>query len=251
MFSNIIIIVQENRTTDNLFGAYATTPCANNGNGGGYALPGADLVNGGTAIVKGQGSTCNFALPMNSGYSPGHQQSDWITDYDSTAMDGFCDGATWSNTVPNCPGYSYVVNSANTTDVLPYYQIAFNYGFANYMFQTNEGPSYPAHQFLFSGTSAPEAVNSDNNYWYFVVNNPGGTNGTGGSGGCPQAVDLSWIDPTGAIAAGQDGRVLSPRQSRDRIHLPKQQHSLRQKQHPFLLKLALLHSIPWQHLDRA
>lgn len=53
MFSNIIIVVQENRTTDNIFGAYATGPCANNGNGGGYTLPGADLVNGGTAIVKG------------------------------------------------------------------------------------------------------------------------------------------------------------------------------------------------------
>ena len=40
-------------------------------------------------------------------------------------------------------------------DVNPYFQIASHYGFANFMFQTNEGPSFPAHMFLFSGTSAP------------------------------------------------------------------------------------------------
>ncbi len=37
----------------------------------------------------------------------------------------------------------------------PYFQIANQFGFANFMFQTNQGPSFPAHQFLFSGTSVP------------------------------------------------------------------------------------------------
>lgn len=36
-----------------------------------------------------------------------------------------------------------------------YFHIASQYGFANWMFQTNQGPSFPAHQFLFSGSSAP------------------------------------------------------------------------------------------------
>jgi len=39
----------------------------------------------------------------------------------------------------------------------PYFQIASQYGFANYMFSTHQGPSFPGHQFLFSGTSAPTA----------------------------------------------------------------------------------------------
>jgi phospholipase C len=39
----------------------------------------------------------------------------------------------------------------------PYFDIATQYGFANYMFQTNQGPSFPAHLFLFGGTSAPTA----------------------------------------------------------------------------------------------
>jgi phospholipase C len=41
--------------------------------------------------------------------------------------------------------------------VQPYFEIARNYGFANRMFQTNQGPSFPAHQFLFGGTSQPSA----------------------------------------------------------------------------------------------
>jgi hypothetical protein len=31
----------------------------------------------------------------------------------------------------------------------PYLTLATRYGWANRMFQTNQGPSYPAHQFLF------------------------------------------------------------------------------------------------------
>jgi len=205
MFSNIIIIVQENRTPDNIFGAYAATPCTTNGNGDGYTLPGADLVNGGTNIGNGSGLTCNVPTSMNSGETttPGHQQSDWLYDWNNGSMNQFCDN---TYTVP-CFPYSYVVNYPGTTDVLPYYQIAANYGFANYMFQTNEGPSYPAHQFLFTGTSAPVAPSSSYNQ-YFVVNNPTSAgNGTGGSSGCPQQVDLSWIDPTRTIAAGQNGNL--------------------------------------------
>jgi hypothetical protein len=55
----------------------------------------------------------------------------------------------------------------------PYFQLAEQYGFANYMFQTNEGPSFLAHQFLFSGTSAPEGYStSDTNYQLFAAENP-------------------------------------------------------------------------------
>src|SRR5258708_8885604 len=68
MFSNIIIIVQENRTPDNLFGLHAppTTGCPTLGD-----FPGADIVNGGTNIGNGT-YTCNAAYPMNSGQSPPH-----------------------------------------------------------------------------------------------------------------------------------------------------------------------------------
>ncbi len=55
----------------------------------------------------------------------------------------------------------------------PYFNIAANYGFANWMFQTNQGPSFPAHQFLFSGTSAPdEKSDSQGFYQWFAAENP-------------------------------------------------------------------------------
>jgi phospholipase C len=162
-FSHIIIIVQENRTPDNLFGSLASGPC-NSAN----SLPGADLVNGGIGIVKGQqGKTCNTQLAMNFGQDPTHYHQDWINDYDAGLMDGFCDSPefTW----PNCPPYSYV----QASDVQPYIAIANTYGFANYMFQTNEGPSFEAHQFLFTGTAAPVAPNDPNGYyWDFLTDNP-------------------------------------------------------------------------------
>jgi phospholipase C len=44
---------------------------------------------------------------------------------------------------------SYVKRS----DVLPYFEMAEQYAFADRMFQTNEGPSFPAHQYIVSGTS--------------------------------------------------------------------------------------------------
>jgi phospholipase C len=39
----------------------------------------------------------------------------------------------------------------------PYLAMAKRWGWANHMYQTNQGPSYPAHQFIFGGTSALDA----------------------------------------------------------------------------------------------
>lgn len=58
------------------------------------------------------------------------------------------------------------------TILQPYFEIAENYGFGNRTFQTNQGPSFPAHQFLFSGTSAPFGnPNGDNRYQWFAAEN--------------------------------------------------------------------------------
>lgn len=56
------------------------------------------------------------------------------------------------------PDYLWIKYTDNSSHgVQPYFDIANTYGFANYFFQTNEGPRFPAHQFLFGGTSAPTA----------------------------------------------------------------------------------------------
>jgi len=206
-FKHIIIVVQENRTPDNLFGSQPINLGCSNENP--FEL-GVDIVDGGyyyyydTNNTKHQVPICSIPLPLtgwdtalNAFVDPDHSYQGWGTDYDGAAgpgktNDGFCTNETWAP--PVCPEYSYVQKS----DVQPYFDIATAYGFANYMFQSNEGPSQPAHQFLFAGTSAPVAPGDTPDSWDFVADlaqnqqYPVGCpyNGTGGSW-------PPWVLPTG------------------------------------------------------
>jgi phospholipase C len=74
--------------------------------------------------------------------------------------------------------------------VAPYFDIATKYGFANYFFQTNQGPSMPAHQFLFSGTSAPSGIRNQGYWNYFQAENPLQTGDTGCTAAPTQTVKL-------------------------------------------------------------
>jgi phospholipase C len=60
------------------------------------------------------------------------------------------------------PGKNSIWVRRQLGTVQPYLDIAHDYGWANYMFQTNQGPSYPAHQFLFGATSAPTTADDHN-----------------------------------------------------------------------------------------
>jgi phospholipase C len=88
--------------------------------------------------------------------------------YDGGKMDGAslipCSPA--ANCPPNAhpnPQFMYVLPS----DVQPYFALAEQYTFGDRMFQTNEGPSFPAHQFIISGTSAPTPTST-----LFAAENP-------------------------------------------------------------------------------
>jgi phospholipase C len=185
-FKHIVIIVQENRTPDQLFGAGPNNNCTAEN----PFETGVDVVNGGPA--KGKGTQCNVSLPLNVTNDPNHEYiAGWLPDYDSGAQDGFC------QIVKNgvCLQYSYVQQS----DVQPYFDLASAYGWANYMFQTNEGPSFPAHQFLFTGTSAPVAPKQAGGL-DFVAENP-----PGGKSGCPYGATPpsppGWVGPRGIQTA--------------------------------------------------
>ncbi len=141
-FSHIVMVVQENRTPDNLFGSNPKFE------------PGVDI---GTSGLNSK----NQAVPMTAGpfvgcYDLGHTHASFLKEYGGGKMNGF-------DKVPYHPikgcvaadaraAYRYVDNS--TGAVQPYFDLATQYGFANRMFQTNQGPSFPAHQFLVSGTSS-------------------------------------------------------------------------------------------------
>lgn len=82
----------------------------------------------------------------------------------------------------------------NPSDVQPYFQMAEQYTFGDRMFQTNQGPSFPAYQFIISGTSAPTATSN-----LFAAENPLGY------GGCiaPVGSTVQLIDPSGTESSSQ------------------------------------------------
>jgi len=187
-FGHVIIVVQENRTPDNLFQDPNLWVDPRGGN-----QRGADILFGSGLPGANQGALCVneptqnlFLYPLNAldaCFDPDHQhQTAFNTSYNGGQWNGACNIAFQVETgcnPPNNPNYTYVQNYADNNGVNanildPYFHIAENYGFANYMFQTNQGPSYAAHQFLFSGTSAPVGYDGDSsqNYEMFAAENP-------------------------------------------------------------------------------
>jgi phospholipase C len=141
-FNHIVIVVQENRTPDNLFGSNPTFE------------PGVDIASSGKTST---GAPVPLApAPLASWWDVLHSHKAFKQAYNSGGMNGFNLESTSqpaSCTPPGTPQYKYVDNSTGT--VQPYFDLAKSYAWANRMFQTNEGPSFPAHQFIIGGTSAP------------------------------------------------------------------------------------------------
>ncbi len=79
-------------------------------------------------------------------------------------------------------------------EVQPYYTMAETYTFADEMFQTNQGPSFPAHQYLVSGTSTIR-----NGSRLRAAENPEEPDGKHVAGGCdaPPGTLVTLIDPAG------------------------------------------------------
>ncbi|MGA9943580.1 MAG: alkaline phosphatase family protein [Candidatus Cybelea sp.] len=141
---HVVIIVQENRSVDNLF----------------QSLPGANTQSYG---LNSQGQEVPLKrVSMTAPYNVGHVHASWLTEYNNGAMNGF-DLETCRGTCPVNAAYGYVPKS----EVEPYYTMAKTYTFADEMFQTNQGPSFPAHQYLISGTSTLNNSTTDR-----AANNP-------------------------------------------------------------------------------
>jgi len=142
-FKHVVVIFQENRTPDNLFGSNPNFE------------PGVDIA---TYGINSKGTKIPLtAAPLANCYDLSHTHKAFVSAYDKGKMDG-ADlvkvGQLPGCVVPENPQFKFVDNSDGT--VQPYFDIATQYGFSNRMFQTNQGPSFPAHQFIISGTSAPD-----------------------------------------------------------------------------------------------
>jgi len=198
-FSHVIVIVQENRTPDNLFYGLCAPPygsaktCSTAPGAGQYDIQTKDWVDKTSATGVRQPGVVALA----NQYDLSHAHSAFTAQCDADAATGACrmDGSAavkCSGTCPSQPQFRYVDNSKGV--VTPYLDLATQYGFANYMFQTNQGPSFPAHQFLFGGTSAPSAA--DDAAGVFASEN---MSGKGATAGCiaEAGTTVQLIDPAG------------------------------------------------------
>jgi hypothetical protein len=180
-FQHIILVIQENRTPDNLFQGLCTTPsaCSTSPGPGQYNIQ----TTGWLDKTSPTGFTNPHANPFGLGYDLEHVHAGFLAMCDMNAS-GACamDGAARVHCDPKaqkCPpanaAYGFVDNS--TGALQPYLDMVAAYGWGNYMFETNQGPSYPAHQFLFGATSAPSAA--DDQIGNFVAEGPGPGKATG------------------------------------------------------------------------
>jgi phospholipase C len=131
VIKHIVVIVQENRSFDNLFQGY----------------PGADTVASGK---DSNGRTIQLQpLSMAAGFDPNHLYSDFVGSLDNGKMDGFDHVGSFPSNQPNI-AYSYVPRS----EAQPYFDLASKYALADRMFQSNNSASYPAHQYVIAAQSA-------------------------------------------------------------------------------------------------
>jgi phospholipase C len=155
-FKHIILMVQENRTPDNLF--HGLLNWSSN-----YDIA--------TTGKNSKGQEVPLApVALGNVYDLDHSHSAFKEMYNKGKMDGANKIACYpiSGPCPAYPQFKYVENQHHILD--PYLTIATQYGWANFMFQTNQGPSFPAHQFLFGGTSAPSKTNDS--HGVFVAEAP-------------------------------------------------------------------------------
>ena len=125
-FTHIVIIVQENRTFDNLFATF----------------PGAD----GTTVGKTHNGTMRLREGnLESPISPGNGYAHWIRDYNHGRMNGFD-----LDPIGRTPG-TYVYQYVNPAQIRPYWDLAKHYVLSDHTFQTEGSGSFTAHQDLIRG----------------------------------------------------------------------------------------------------
>ena len=199
---HVVIIFQENRTPDNLFQGLCLPPNGSSSSCNSVS-PSASQYDIASTGVNPQGSIPLTPIDLGKvgtngnpdNYDLGHTHLAFkeMCDLKASgvcAMDGAAKISTQCNAgVTGCPPANPQFKYVYPADVQPYLQMAQQYSFADHMFQTNEGPSFPAHQFIISGTSAPTATSD-----LFVAENGIETSG------CisPPTATIALIDPSGS-----------------------------------------------------
>jgi len=142
--SHIVVIVQENRTLNNLFATF----------------PGANGTTVGKRRVGKNKKTQNVNLTETSLFQKqdlNHTYSGFLTAYDNGQLDGFNDVKySVGHKAEGVAPYVYV----NPSQVVPYWTLAQTYSLAIDMFTTQGSASFTAHQDLIRGGTAIDSSHS-------------------------------------------------------------------------------------------
>jgi phospholipase C len=204
--THVVVIFQENRTPDNLFQGLSPLCTIPQGASGLAACTPNPVTTScydvsPCGVTNKSGTDQPFTLvpvTLSGSNDPSHTHAAFEKMCDPNPANGYIcrnDGA-WKIT-PTNDSYEYVNNAAVTnyngqpgTLLGPYLYFAQQYGWANYMYQTNQGPSNPAHQFIFTGTSAASTQDDMNSFFQAenLGNSPYGCLATAGA-------KLSFISP--------------------------------------------------------
>ena len=189
---HVVIIFQENRTPDNLFHDSV------------LMARGADIA---TTGMNSKGQTITLQpTTLVTDYDLSHAHEAFLKMYDNGKMDGAdliaqdCSpGAT------DCPRPNIQFQYVQASDVQPYFKLAETYTFGDRMFQTNQGPSFDAHQYIIAGTSAPTETSK-----LLAAENP--PNVYGDNTGCssPAADYVYMIDSTNMNPSTNETQKMYP-----------------------------------------
>jgi phospholipase C len=139
---HVVIIMQENRSFDNLFNGFPRADTVQSGSDHGVPVPLQPVL-------------------LTNPNDVDHTHPGWWADWDNGAMDGFAriPSGTYPYPAATYP-YAYVPQS----ETKPIWALAKQFTLADRMFQSNTGPSFVAHQYMIAGQSAGADENpSDNN----------------------------------------------------------------------------------------
>jgi phospholipase C len=148
VIKHVVLIVQENRSFDNLFNGF----------------PGADTVRSGRrhddSVVTLHPASLNLPVDVD------HARQTFLNSYNGGRMNGF---DTIGTLPPQRTGdfpYAYVPQS----ETKPYWEFAREFTLADRTFASVGGPSFPAHQYLIAGTAGRAIDNpnktAENVFWW-------------------------------------------------------------------------------------
>jgi phospholipase C len=196
---HIVIVIQENRSFNDLFMGFPGAVTRSTGKAGGSVVP--------LHPLKLEASKTDIS----------HCFQDALAAYDHGKMDGFYQIPPEKLTVAQCPSlrppmgtgaespYTYVPNGAPkyVDEAGPYWNMALQYALADHFFPTDFGPSFTAHQNLISGTVqiTPRAAMAN---YPGVLTPAGGVTYNPGSWSCDSPPDerMSLVDVRRIVTAG-------------------------------------------------